>query len=413
MPSASRLLFSWFLLSLAAAPALAQSNVVAPPPPPREGTVGPEQLRDFSLGGNRPAAAEEPAPAQPAPDRSPASETAPLPRSAPADRPARAAPERAASSSTAPAESASVALPPPAPAQDEPGFDFGPATPAPAPNPRVPDATPFVPSPVPEDAPGGLPAMLPWLAALALAGVAGWWFLRRRSAGQPDPGRLAFAGVADAAGPDPRPAPAPAPRPVAATPRPAAAPAPVPASAPAPAPAPAPTGGIVSTRLRAWLDCDLVVRAAVLTDTELQLHLDLVLTNSGSVPARDIAIEALVLNAGPTQDAEVAAFFARPDGAAKAADLLQPNDQLPLRPTVRMARTAFREYAAGGGQVLVPVLAFNIGYRAGSMAGRSSAAFLVGPPAKGSDKLAPLRTDQGPRTWPEVTLRPLDGRVRR
>ncbi|HVF84041.1 MAG TPA: hypothetical protein VM913_07720 [Sphingomicrobium sp.] len=390
----------------AALPALAQSNVVAPPPPPREGTIGPEQLRDFSLGGNRESPADPPA-ELPAADRSPATETATLPRAAPPERPASSAASRPGSGPTAAAASASVALPPPAPAQDEPGFDFGPATPAPPPNARVPDPTPFVPAPVPENGSGGLPGYLPWLAALAFAGAAGWWFLRRRSAQQVDPGRLAFAGAAAqsgaAAAPSPETPLPSAPRPVPAAPTPA----------PVPAPAPSPGGGIVSTRLRAWLDCELGIRAAVLTDTELQLHLDLLLINSGSVPARDIAIEALVLNAGPTQDQELATFFARPDGEAKAADLLQPLAQLPLQPTVRMARTAFREYAAGGGQVLVPLIAFNVGYRAGSMAGRSSAAFIVGPPAKGSDKLAPLRTDTGPRTWTEVTLRPLDGRIRR
>ena len=397
MPRASRLLLPLLMLSSATS-AWAQSNVVAPPPPPREGTVGPEQLRDFSLGGNRGAPAEPPAATPPAAaDRSPATETAPLPRPVPAQRPAAdAAANRPANNSTAPAGTASVALPPPAPAQDEPGFDFGPATPAPQPSASAPELTPFVPDPVADPAGGGMPSYLPWLAALAALATAGWWFLRRRSSQQVDPGRLAFAGATA----EPPPA---TPLPVPAAPQPA----------PAPAAAPVPGGGIVSTRLRAWLDCDLSVRAVVLTETELQLHLDLLLTNSGSVPARNIAIEALVLNAGSTQDAELATFFARPDGAAAAAEMLAPLDSLPLQPVVRMARGAFREYAAGGGQVVVPVLAFNVGYRAGSMDGRSSAAFLVGPPAKGSDKLAPFRTDTGPRTWTPIGMHPLDGRIRR
>ena len=394
MPRASRLLLPLLLLSSATS-AWAQSNVVAPPPPPREGTVGPEQLRDFSLGGNREAPAEEARATPPA--------TPPAARPAPtAERPAAPAPTtpRPTVRSTAPAESVNVALPPPTPVQDRPGFDFGPATPAPASNaPPQPAPVPFTPAPeVASDSGGGLTGYLPWLLALAVVGAAGWWFGRRRAAQQLDPGRLAFAG-AGAAEPDIAPPPPPQPRPVPA--------------APQPATAPAPTGGIVSTRLRAWLDVELAIRAAVLTETELQLHLDLLLTNSGSVPARDIAIEALVLNAGPTQDADIATFFARPDGSATAADILQPLGRLPLQPTVRMARTAFREYSAGGGQVLVPLLALNVGYRAGSSHGRSSAAFLLGPPAKGSDKLAPLRTDQGPRTWPEVALRALDGRIRR
>jgi hypothetical protein len=59
------------------------------------------------------------------------------------------------------------------------------------------------------------------------------------------------------------------------------------------------------------------------------------------------------------------------------------------------------------------VLALNIAYRTGSGSGRTAASFLVGRQLKSGEKLAPLRTDQGPRTLTDVTVRRLDRGVRR
>lgn len=171
--------------------------------------------------------------------------------------------------------------------------------------------------------------------------------------------------------------------------------------------------GIVSTRLRPWLDVDVAVTAAILTEEELQLHLQLVLVNSGSTPARQVGVEVVALNAGPQQEQELATYFARPDADPRAAEMIAPLDQVALQSVVRMPRSAFREYSAGGGRVLVPVVAVNVSYRAGSNMGRSAMAFLVGRGNAASEKLGPLRTDQGPRQFSDVVARPLNLGVRR
>ena len=188
---------------------------------------------------------------------------------------------------------------------------------------------------------------------------------------------------------------------------------------PTPAPASPPVAshpkgvGIVSTRLRPWLDVDVAVTAAVLTEEELQLHLQLVVSNSGSTPARQIGLEVVALNAGAEQDRELATYFARPDPEPRAADMIAPLDQAVLSSVVRMPRAAFREYAAGDGRVLVPLVAVNASYRAGSSSGRTSAAFLIGRGSQDNEKLGPLRTDQGPRQFSGVIARPLKLGVRR
>ncbi|WP_294171641.1 hypothetical protein [uncultured Sphingomonas sp.] len=402
------------LVASAEAPASAQSNVVAPPPPPREGTVGPEQLRDFSLGGSntqRTEPAEQPPPQQSAPvtspDRPAVARRTPTPvTNSPTERegvaeraPAGSAPASGSAPATAAAPTTSLALPPPTPAPsasfdfNSPGFGTPPSGPA----------VPALPPPVSEE--NGA-SMWPWLLAFAVV-IAGGLFLwsRRRtgSDGQLEDGALAFAGAA--------PAP-PAPRP---EPRPAAPRAAAPSAQPAPALALShPKGvGIVSTRLRPWLDLEVQVAAAALTEEELQLHLQLVVANSGSVPARQVGVEVLPLNAGPDQDRELATFFARPDPQPQAAEMIAPLDQAVLQTVVRMPRTAFREYAAGEGRVLVPLVALNVVYRAGNSMGRTSRAYLIGRGAADSEKLGPLRTDPGPREFRGMVARSLPGGVRR
>ena len=245
--------------------------------------------------------------------------------------------------------------------------------------------------------------MWPWLLAFAVV-IAGGLFLwsRRRAAADDElaNGALAFAGAAP-------PPPAPRPEPQAAAPRPAAQPV------PAPVPSHPKGVGIVSTRLRPWLDLEVHVAAAALTEEELQLHLQLVVANSGSVPARQVGVEVVPLNAGPEQDRELATFFARPDPQPQAAEMIAPLDQAVLQAAVRMPRTAFREYAAGEGRVLVPLVALNVVYRAGNSMGRTSRAYLIGRGAAESEKLGPLRTDPGPRELRGVVARALPGGVRR
>ena len=382
--------------------AAAQNNVVAPPPPPREGTIGPEQLRDFSLGGQRERPAG-PAPVVPQPTAREPAATAP----APAANTARPT----ASQPSPPASRVTVGLPPATAPTDRSGFDFTPG-PAVRPDPALrtdqsgPIPTPAAPPPrtTSNPIPGDWAAWWPWLLALLAVAAAAIFVVRRRAAA--DPGRLAFADIVLA--PETS---APRVTPPALVPALAPALAPAPISAPAPVPSAAGVG-IVSSRLRAWLELEVSVRSAALTADDLELHLDLLITNSGSAAARDIAIEALVLNAGSEQDRELATFFARPDPTTFAADGIGPFGQLPLQPVVRMPRAAFREYQIAGEPSLVPVLALNIGYRAGSAAGRTSLAFLVGRPARGSDKLAPFRT-AAEQQGLAANLRRLDQSVRR
>ena len=150
-----------------------------------------------------------------------------------------------------------------------------------------------------------------------------------------------------------------------------------------------------------------------LTDDEAVIQFELELLNTGSVPARDVVVEVLPLNAGEDQDREIAAFFSREMGSAKGIDALAPLGRVSLRNEVRMPRAAIREYAVEGARVFVPVLAFTGAYRWSGGEGRTSAAWLVGRRSNGSDKLGPLRLDQGPRLFNALGQKRLEQAVRR
>jgi hypothetical protein len=147
-------------------------------------------------------------------------------------------------------------------------------------------------------------------------------------------------GLALAAGPEVAPEPAPTPaelRQPSPPPPPAAPEPPLPsglvttrlrsapptqAQAPAPTPAP-PVGAVVSTGLRPWIDLDVALEEVLLSETEARLRFRLTLLNKGMAAAREIRVEALALNAGDDQAAEIATFYARPDGNDVSVPQLQ------------------------------------------------------------------------------------------
>lgn len=436
-----------FAAGIAAAPALAQdaAATAAPPataPADSGNAVGPAQLRDFSLSGTVTKRADTPAPSQtpaqppvaaatrPAPAEPPAiaSETPSVPvRANPAPRPAPSAPAAAQTASTA---ANAFDFPPPTPAQ-EPSAGYAAA--------QVPQgaASPAADTAAAAAAEGGgFIAYWPWLLALlAAAGAAAWYFRRPRTG-------FAFAGADgnaqfDLSPPAPRPAPPraevppPAPRP--APPRPAPQPAPAPRApepaltgvvstrlraapeleAPPPPPPPAsPGAGVVSTRLRPWLDIDFAPIGATIDDKEARIEFEIVVFNSGSAPAREVLIEALLFNAGPDQDQAIGAFFAKTGGSGEAVTVIPPLQRMAFRSAVSVSRAQMRIFEAAGRQVFVPLIGFNAFYRWSGGEGQTSASYLIGRGTNG-EKMAPFHIDRGPRTFKGLGAREHAVRVRR
>ena len=367
--------------SAQAAPGSATTNT------PATDAVGPRELQGFSLSGNvvRPAEQTEPAPA---PQQ--------VERRQPAPRQAQATATQARSETPPVARQRVVEAPVPAPAAT-----VAEAQPLPTASPPVteqapPQAAPLVePEPsAPSLAPNHL-LIWPWiLAAIALGAGAAFLFWRNRSH------RHALAG-----GPQidlfvpPEPAPPPPPRP-----------APPPKAVQrAPPPPPA---GIVSTSLRPWIDVAVNPLRCTVTDETITLEFEMELFNSGSAPARDIHVAAVVINAGPDQDQELAAFFARPAGPGNRIDAIQPLTPMKFSPQLVIGRDQVQPIALGGRPTFVPLLGLNVIYGRGSSEGQTSAAYLIGRDGNGG-KLAPFRLDLGARVFRTLGARLLPNGVRR
>ena len=391
-------------LAAPAGPALAQAQETppatgapaeVPPPEPATETIGPRELQNFSINGTvtRPAPQAPAAPPAPAPSASVPGATATQPGPAPAGSSA----SRPTRGSSATAPSVTVTLPPATPSTGLP-------EPAPADGVAAqPNLTPIAPptETLPADGRGSL---IPWLLAIALlVGAAVYFFWRQRSQPGYAPAGAGYAFVT----PEPRPA----------SPRPAAqplqrSPAPRPAAEPQPAPEPQlpagivstrlgqpPAGsGVVSTRLRPWLEIEFTPGRCVVEENKATIQFDVAVFNSGSAPARDVLIEASMFNAGPAQDQEIGAFFANPVAKGDRIPAIAPLKRVALKSAVSLTLDQMRQFEVAGKRIFVPLIGFNALYRWSGGDGQTSASYLVGRDTQ-SEKLAPLRLDLGPRIF--------------
>ena len=410
-----------------ATPAAAQNadapiDVTAAPPPSAE-TVGPSQLRDFNLNGtvtrpaDRPATASPEAPATNTPPSATPTEAAPVTTSAAPSAPRTAQPVPRSmtaagrdSVQAAPASTFPDRFEPSAPTMPtDVAINSGSAD--------YDDSAGFAPAPALEDG-GGRPTW-PWILALvALVGGIGFYARNRRSqrARYGDFGRLAFvAGGADAgddiapppAAPKPKPS-VPSPQPPRAQPTPPRAQPTPPRHDPTPAPARAPKsdGLIVSTRLKPSLQIEFTPDRAVVTERELMIQFDVVIVNSGSAPARDVLVEGRIVGAHAGQDQEIGEFFQNPVARGDRMAIIQPLGRIPLKTALRLSLDELKTFEVDGRKLFVPMVAFNMLYRAGSDEGQSSASFLVGRGGDEDEKLAPFRLDLGPRIFRGLSSRP-------
>lgn len=390
---------AWLLV--AAPPALAQESAQQQPSAPvRNDLVGPPQLSNFSLNGTVTRAAPAPTQAQPsrptpAQRQKPVAATQPEQRSAANREPAPAA---------APVRKQAVPNVEAKPISPQPGAEIPPAavTEPVSANPTADSPTDIAPAPA--DAHSDVPAhglpILPWIVAALVAAAAAVWFFFFRN--RP---RESYAGISSF---DLDPAPQPVPQ-APAQPRAFASPKPAqpkPAQpAPAPSPIPEQPTGVVSTRLRPWLEIEFRPDRAVVDDNRAAVAFEISVVNSGNVPARDVLLEASLFNAGPTQDQQIQLFFDNPVAKGDRIPLIPPMQRIKVNTAVFMARDNVRPIEIEGRPLFVPMIAFNALYGWGSNQGQTSASYLVGK-ATGGDKLAPFRLDLGPRIF-----RGLDARV--
>ncbi|MEO8454202.1 MAG: hypothetical protein ABI454_03500 [Sphingomicrobium sp.] len=413
-------------LALGPAPIAAQGAPAAATNTPAGESVGPKELQNFSLSGTVTRPPDQPAQrttTTAAPERRPDADTrtsrptelrrTPAPTIPAAQGTAESAQGKALGNpaqsappatepprQTSPSSSITIALPPLSPAAG--GTNSAAALPAAS---GVNDAEGATGTLGPES---GLP-LWPWLlAALALGAGGAFLFWRNRA-------REAFAGGAQFdvfSAPEPTPAPSPqprAPQPTAAPPSsraPQTAPAPIP-----PRPSPAIPGGVISTGLRPSIEIGLQPLRCIVDEARVTFEFEIDLFNAGNAPARGVLVEASMFNAGPTQENDIGAFFARPAGEGERIAAIPPLQRMTLRSQVVAPRDNVQVLEIGERQVCIPLIAFNALYRWSAGEGQTSAAYLLGRDTKGK-KMAPFRLDLGPRVFRAVGARLLPNEVR-
>lgn len=379
--------FILFGLAAAGAPALAQNET--------SNSIGPPQLKDFSLPGQRttPPAATPPATTPP-----PTAEPRTPPAAAPATRESTVAAPRAD-----PAPRGAATTPPPAASEPQPTVSEPvPGTGAPPPAETLPpplaepQAAPApAPAPVPVPAPaesGGSGWLWPAAAGALLLALAALLLLRRRRAAaererERDSARGELGGALRAAEPQPQPQHRPRPK-----------------SEPEPAPAPAPEAPAAR---RPWIELDIVPERAAATESEVYVRYALTMTNKGDSDAHNIRIDPRLFNAGA--EGEMAAFFQGPihEVSGSPQVVIPPGGTLKLNGQVAMPNAELREIELAGRRIFVPMVAINVAYDwAGGGAGRTSRSWLVGREAEvPTEKMGPFRLDLGPRIYRSVGRR--------
>jgi hypothetical protein len=377
----------------AGAPVLAQDSAPAQlsiPAPAQSDSIGNPQLRNFSLDGTVTQRATGPAQVEPT-ARQDSARQQPAPRQQPAQS-AQPRQEQAAPVSPVPQSLDVAPTVAPAPTRlAEPGAPPRPEVVAPAWGAPAPAAAAASIA----DSPFGGISIFPWLlAALIFGGAAAWFFLRQRP-------RESYSGAgsidlfeAPPAPPTPSTPPAPAPRP-------SAAPKPV-----------SPSGGVVSTRLRPWLEIEFVPQRGVVDEHKAAVAFQVSIFNSGSVPAREILVEASLFNAGAQQDREIQQFFDNPVAKGDRIPVIPPLQRVTVETAVFLQREMVRPIEIEGRSLFVPMVGFNVLYSWGKSEGQSSASYLVGKQTKG-DKLAPFRLDLGPRIFRNLAARKHELRLRK
>ena len=379
-------------LALAPEVALAQdANTQAPASDtPATDAVGPRDLQNFSLNGTvtrsaDPVAVQRGAARAPAPTPRPeaAQSTAASSTTATPSRPVEQAPARTADAQPAPTPRPAPVNPP----AQRPASSITAALPPISAAPLPASATPSELPPPDTLASEHKLLLWPWLLAALMLGAGGaFLFWRNRS-------REAFAGGPqfDAfVGPDATPAPRPAP----------------------PKAPPPPSPGIVSTRLRPWIEIGFRPGRCIIEDDKVTFEFQLGLQNSGSVPARAVLAEASLMNAGPYQDDEISAFYGSPVGEGERIAVIPPLKTVWVNTKVVAPRANVQLIEISGRQVFVPLIAFNALYNWGAGEGQTSASYLLGRDTKG-EKLAPFRLDLGPRIVRSVAGRALPLIVRK
>lgn len=375
--------------------------------PTSGGTVGPDSLRDFSLGGTQ---RPNPTPSQPAPSQTtPTTTPTPAPSST-ADR--LAAPIRLPSgqqgSARPPAQQPQQQQAGPRPTGQRPnvapvtGQQIQPTQSLPEiSQPQLQDDG-FIP--VPQQAPQRQPSFTPlpgeekqdwpwwnWAAAALGLVALGSFFLRRRRtamAGSWEEEALKETPVAE---------------------RSAAQDSPL-GTAPVAPPPPPPTTKGLTVEAKHDLRFTLTPLKATLTAEYFAVDYELRISNRGSGTANSLGVNVGMIMAGPEQDKAIEALVDHPpESIGNRVAELRAQNAVTMKGSARVPLSVLRVVTVENRQLLLPILVFTARVAASDggdvLVKAGHAAWLIGRKGGADGRMAPLRTDQGARVWRDLDCR--------
>ena len=148
------------------------------------------------------------------------------------------------------------------------------------------------------------------------------------------------------------------------------------------------------------------LRAEIDAAGAAMLSFELTVINGGGAPARDVLVEALMVNAGPRQDEEITYFFRNPAARGDRLPMVPPMGRVTLRMRVPLPAERLAPLEIEGRKLLVPLIAVNALYRSVAGEEQKSASFLVGRGGEDGGKMGPFSLDRGPRAWTGLSTRP-------
>ena len=125
------------------------------------------------------------------------------------------------------------------------------------------------------------------------------------------------------------------------------------------------------------------------------LLFDVIVDQQWHAPARDVLVEAQLVNAGPPQDEQIGRFFRDPAGKGERLPVIQPMARVSIKTRLGDLGQGMDPVEVDGRQLFVPLVAFNALYRWSGGDEQDSASFLVGRGKDDGAKMAPFRLDQG------------------
>jgi hypothetical protein len=163
----------------------------------------------------------------------------------------------------------------------------------------------------------------------------------------------------------------------------------------------------VPPQARATLSVELRPLRAGLNLLSATAECQIVVTNTGNEPARDIRVHATLLTAHAGQDADLATVNAAPvSRPVTAAFTLTPGETRMIRSVSAVPRDAIHSINAANRPMFVPIVAVNILYATGAMPAQTARAWAIGVERVDTAKLAPFWLDTPARMYDGIAARP-------